>query len=224
MRGKIAILGLCALSACNLFNDLGNAWTNSQASDMCSPSGDQGGMAGAGGGAGVGGSDVGSAGVGGGPGAQPQSCDGDVLGGTAPVDCPTAGGAGGGDGQGPVPCSIFSPSLFKFATTIPDDGKDAAGGWQVAAAQLKYVQVVSPYGAWVCSFTVGMPLRTKVDGPISPLVASVITSEVVSDAWLTVRTTFPDLPPGIFCSKFKTEMDQLFFSRYPSKGVIVNKA
>jgi hypothetical protein len=89
MKRKAALLGLCLLSACNLFNDLGNAWTDSQSSNMCGPPGGQGGMAGVGGGAGVGGSDVGSAGVGGpdvgsagvgiggGPGAQPQSCGDD---------------------------------------------------------------------------------------------------------------------------------------------------
>ncbi|MEZ4295592.1 MAG: hypothetical protein R3B70_11500 [Polyangiaceae bacterium] len=33
----------------------------------------------------------------------------------------------------------YSASLFKFKTTVPDDGKDAAGGAQQASATLKFV-------------------------------------------------------------------------------------
>jgi hypothetical protein len=54
----------------------------------------------------------------------------------------------------------FSPAVFKFVTTVPDDGQGKAGGWQEATATLQFSdgrQV--PTLLWTCTMRVGMPIR-----------------------------------------------------------------
>jgi hypothetical protein len=120
-----------------------------------------------------------------------------------------------------VTCGNFSSSLFKFVTIIPDDGMDKGGGWQQALVNLKYVRMLPPEGSWVCTFTVGMPLRSEADGVISPDYAASITAGVINDAWTKVRNDLPDAPGGIFCASFKTETTTLFAKRYPKTGIKV---
>jgi len=38
----------------------------------------------------------------------------------------------------------FKPSEFPFVTTVPDDGTDKGGGWQVAKVKLEFVRIVIP--------------------------------------------------------------------------------
>jgi hypothetical protein len=113
----------------------------------------------------------------------------------------------------------FSASIFAFATTIPDDGTDKGGGWQVASANLKFVRWTSTIPeAWVCPLTVGMPLRTAINGTISPEYAATITAGIATDASSNVKNSSPDLPPGIFCSKLKPKMQTQFDVQYGSVG------
>src|SRR5262245_1060787 len=60
--------------------------------------------------------------------------------------CPTSGVSG------------FASSVFKFTTTVPDDGEGKAGGWQEATATLNFFRWTSLLPeAWSCTVTVGMP-------------------------------------------------------------------
>lgn len=105
----------------------------------------------------------------------------------------------------------FAPAAFKFTTTVTDNGEGKAGGWQVATSSLDFVRwtsLIPEY--WSCTVSVGMPLRTEVHGTISAQTAATITAGVATLASTNVRKSNPDLPPGIFCSKFKAEMASIF--------------
>lgn len=122
----------------------------------------------------------------------------------------------------PTGVSGFSPSVFKFSTLIPDDGKDGGGGYQVASATLSFFRwtALAPE-SWTCPVTVGMPIRTVLLGTISPTTAATMTSGVASEASFTVMHTKPELPPGIFCSKLVYTMRSLFNAKYPGLGASV---
>jgi hypothetical protein len=115
----------------------------------------------------------------------------------------------------------FDPSIFKFVTIVPDDGQDDAGGWQQATAVLKFVPDDSP--SFTCTITVGMPIRCKAFGVISPTDAATLTAAIVDQSWKAVRKESPDLPSGIFCSTFKAKVKQAFaVPMYQPLGARVN--
>jgi hypothetical protein len=121
------------------------------------------------------------------------------CGGPCAAKCPTGGVSG------------FSPSVFKFTTTVPDDGEGKAGGWQEATGTLNFFRWTSLLPeTWSCTITVQMPLRTEVNGMVSAQTAASVTAGVASQASFTVMGIKPELPPGIFCYKFKEEMRSLF--------------
>jgi hypothetical protein len=109
--------------------------------------------------------------------------------------CPTGGGVNG-----------FSPGAFKFVTTIPDDGTGTPGGWQKASVSLKFRRWVGLLPeVWTCpQITIGMPLQNAAQGKISADMAASISAEVATQVSGAVMTD--DIPPGIFCFKFKEEM------------------
>lgn len=117
----------------------------------------------------------------------------------------------------------FSPSLFEFVTTTKDDGKDEAGGWQEASAQLKLVDtrpVISRM--WTCRIRVGMPLRTAAMGRISPTSAAEMAADLATEASSGVMHRRPDWMTAEFCKAFKDEMNDLFLDRYDRLGARVN--
>jgi hypothetical protein len=118
----------------------------------------------------------------------------------------------------------FSPSAFQFKTIIPDDGTSDPGGWQAAAVTLHFYRWTSLLPeSWDCSFTVGMPLRTTLNGSISASYAATLAAEVATEAAAVVRDIKPELPPGIFCFKLISEMKSTFAStKYKSYGARVN--
>jgi hypothetical protein len=92
-----------------------------------------------------------------------------------------------GSAPGAVPLGIgaYPPSLFRFITTLPDDGQGKGGGWQVASARLDFVDArhLVPK-IWTCLVEVGMPLRTMHDGKISAYYAAQVTAEIATEASL----------------------------------------
>ena len=118
----------------------------------------------------------------------------------------------------------FSTSIFMFATTVADDGKGDAAGWQVATATLKFDRWISLLPeAWACQVTIGMPVRAEAYGKISPQQAAIITTEVANNASEFVMHNPEGLPPGIFCSKFKPTMQLLFDGQYKLLGAKMMK-
>lgn len=109
----------------------------------------------------------------------------------------------------------FSTSIFMFTTTVADDGQGDAGGWQVAAATLKFNRWIGVLPEnWACQVTIGMPVRAEAYGKISPQQAATITTGVANNASQFVMHNPEGLPPGIFCSRLKPTMQQLFDTQY----------
>jgi len=117
----------------------------------------------------------------------------------------------------------FSPSVFKFVTTVPDDGKEDSTGWQQASAELNFVDTRSVIPrAWSCRVRIGMPLRTSALGRISPESAAEMSANIATDASGNVMHRRPEWLTAEFCSAFKDEMLSLFAGRHPRLGARVN--
>lgn len=139
---------------------------------------------------------------------------GDFPGG-APLDY-----GGGGEAN---PCMAgrfvyFKPSDFPFVTTVPDDGKGEAGGYQKARPNLEFYDFREE-GAkrWYCAFTIEMPLRTELMGKISASRAANLSVEITEAVAADPKTDF-ELPSGIFCSQFVTKVDSAFKKKYKGLG------
>jgi hypothetical protein len=123
---------------------------------------------------------------------------------------------------GPVPHAVtvgkFSASLFKFATTIPDDGEGKAGGWQSATATLHFEDARSTPPAWTRPVTVQLPIRSEKRGYISPSKAAEMSAEVATITSMALMGSRDKWIPSLFCSKFKTGMVKVFDVLYPGSG------
>jgi hypothetical protein len=66
----------------------------------------------------------------------------------------------------PWDASVFiHPNVFKFVTTLPDDGKGEGGGWQEAKAKVPIADTrASPSVRWDCKIKVGMRPRSLAPG------------------------------------------------------------
>lgn len=118
----------------------------------------------------------------------------------------------------------FSPSAFKFEVERKDDGKEAAGGWQVAVAQLRFVDTRSFIPRiWSCRMKVGMALRAEVLGRISPGYAAQVTAEVATKASAEVMHRRPEWLTAAFCIDFRNEMNILFGRDHVYLGARVNE-
>ncbi|WP_437276060.1 hypothetical protein WME90_33095 [Sorangium sp. So ce375] len=127
-----------------------------------------------------------------------------------------------GDGQTYVFCSDicsskcppagvngFSPTIFSFVTTIPDDGTGESGGWQKATVRLKVKRWVEIYPEfWECpQMTFRMPLRNRAQGQIPADEAARISADVATRASRKIMRANPTIPRGIYCTMLKDEMD-----------------
>lgn len=114
----------------------------------------------------------------------------------------------------------FSPSLFKFKTTLPDDGQDKGGGWQEATATLRFVDArhFIPK-TWTCPVKIGMPLRSEKHGKIDPTEAGKIASRVTTAASVTVMRRQTEWPvTDLYCIEWYKEMKEVFRKKYEGLG------
>ena len=111
------------------------------------------------------------------------------------------------------PIRYFKSSDFPFVTIVADDGTKTPGGWQATHTTLIFVydDIVS------CLVGIGMPLRTELMGAISASKAARLSAGVANDVAAVMWPT--ELPPGVFCSKFKEKFFQEFKSQYPNLGI-----
>ncbi|WP_433935279.1 hypothetical protein AB3662_11305 [Sorangium cellulosum] len=113
--------------------------------------------------------------------------------------------------------SAFEPSDFKFITIVAADGTTASG-WQEAKTGLVFRR--NERGVDACMVHIGMPLRTKTWGDIPAERAALISSDLVNRiAAKFYEEGLTDLPPGVFCEKFKAEMRQRFERAEDYKGL-----
>jgi hypothetical protein len=127
-------------------------------------------------------------------------------------------------GSGPFPAGIgeFSPSLFHFVTTVRDNGEGKGGGWQEAVTQLQFADGRHPIPHILrCQVKVGMPLRTKEDGRISPDYAAQITAELATAAMPTTVALKSKWMTAEFCKAFKDVMMGLFEEHHSTLGARV---
>ena len=71
--------------------------------------------------------------------------------------------------------SAFDASLFKFYPQVLDNGKGLGGGFQKASAALHFADARESWlnpNVWNCSVTIGMPIRHRIYGVISPPTSS----------------------------------------------------
>jgi hypothetical protein len=115
----------------------------------------------------------------------------------------------------------YSPTIFKFMTTIPAGSKTKPGGWQVASVSLHVERWTSWLPEeWTCPpIWIGMPVQTEAAGPISPKVAADLSAQAASDASHTLR----DMPQGVYCSLLASTMNTWFTSTQPLLGARVTK-
>lgn len=122
---------------------------------------------------------------------------------------------------GPVPLmGTFSASIFKFVTTLPDDGKDDAGGWQVANATLTFDRWTGLLPeSWTCDVAVGFPLRTKAYGVISPAYAAVVSADIANRATDYLMHNPNEIPQGVFCALLPGTMNTALAADPVYKGL-----
>lgn len=108
---------------------------------------------------------------------------------------------------------IHKPSHFTFTTTVKDDGEGKGGGWQEAKASLPF-GIIRTWGVelWSCPITIGMPIRHSKKGYISPDTAATNSAAVTNNA--ASNTDF-SLPQGVFCIKFRQNVETAFPNMYP---------
>lgn len=102
----------------------------------------------------------------------------------------------------------FDASLFHFSAIVPDDGHDASGGAQIAAAVLNFSDGrdrIIPH-TWSCLIRVWLPLRLNYI-TISPSMAADMAATVADDASSTVMHSQEDWPAtGQFCKALAAKM------------------
>ncbi|KYF58404.1 hypothetical protein BE04_09115 [Sorangium cellulosum] len=123
-------------------------------------------------------------------------------------------------GMAPWTYVDFDPSDFKFVTIVGDDGMDEGGGWQEARATLNFRRLSIPYKdkRWSCAFTIGMPLRTEIYGPIDADRAARLSEEITEE--VANRMDY-DLPQVTFCETFRKGANAAFKSKYKGLGAKV---
>lgn len=131
---------------------------------------------------------------------------------------------GDGSTQPPPPdCNSigsYSSSLFKFKTTVADDGDDVGGGYQEATApKVQFVDTrQSPPAWWMCRVWVGMPLRTEMRGKISASRAADVTADVLTVASGLTMHSRSSWIQAAFCRALQDEMNGLFKKDPDYKG------
>jgi hypothetical protein len=123
-------------------------------------------------------------------------------------------------GMAPWVYGGFDPSDFNFVVIINDPGTGKGGGWQEAKVNLEFRRLTIPHPikSWICSFSIGMPLRTEIYGQIDANRAASLSEEITEE--VANRMDY-DLPPGIFCGRFIDQTRATFISKYKGLGARV---
>jgi hypothetical protein len=77
------------------------------------------------------------------------------------------------------------------------------------------------YIKWYCPINIGMPIRHRTKGVISPLTAATMSATVTNAVGQGMDY---ELPQGIFCEKFRNGVMAAFTTMYPNLGQIVSRS
>jgi hypothetical protein len=102
----------------------------------------------------------------------------------------------------------FASRIFKFVTTIADDGTGTAGGWQVANITLDFDRWTGLLPeTWSCPVAIGFPLRTTAYGIISPAYAAVVSADIANQATSYIMHNPNEITPSMFCNMLPGTMN-----------------
>ena len=117
----------------------------------------------------------------------------------------------------------FDPSIFHFVTKIPDDGEGEGGGYQEAQTTLRIVDtryMIPPI--YACPVVVGMGIRTKKDGVVTPARAARISAAVATRASKVVHQRDVWVKE-LLCSTIIKGMEDIFNADFGTLGARVHK-
>jgi hypothetical protein len=122
----------------------------------------------------------------------------------------------------------FTPGDFIFVIEHEWDGKDEAGGWQIAFNTAGYAVRVNGTDVytWQCKLKIGMPRHSEKAGDIATNRAAALSAEVANAvAWPMLDRQEPWTGQGeAFCSQQLQLMQDMFKSpRYKAFGARVSK-
>lgn len=114
---------------------------------------------------------------------------------------------------------------FAFVVSVQDDGKDDGGGWQTAGNTFHFVERNwgIPRYRWKCPLAIGMPIRSQLEGRITPSRAALYSAEVanaVVDPLLDSQATWEN-QGAAFCIELEENLQAMFRLRYPNVGARV---
>jgi hypothetical protein len=113
----------------------------------------------------------------------------------------------------------FSPSVFKFVVTVPDDHTDVAGGTQTARAVLRF-PAVRP--GLTCNVKVDVAIRSATEGIIPPQRAAQVTAEIATVSASVTYHLREDWPSALFCAQWREGMQRIFEGQYCGFGARVS--
>jgi hypothetical protein len=119
----------------------------------------------------------------------------------------------------------YPSSAFPFVVDVKDDGQGNAGGWQKADKIFHFVEKSwgIPVYFWKCRIQIQMPIRSAVEGRITPSRAALYSAEVanaVVDPMLDSRASWKN-QGAAFCLELKGAMNAKFSELYPTVGARV---
>ena len=112
----------------------------------------------------------------------------------------------------------FSPSVFRFVVTVPDDGEGIAGGEQTARAVLQF-PAVRP--GLTCNVKVTVAIRSAIEGKISPQRAAKVTADIATVSASVTYHLRPEWPSALFCEEWRNGMQHIFSTQQPGFGARV---
>jgi len=133
-----------------------------------------------------------------------------------------------GEAQQEASGPLFAPGEFIFVIEHEWDGKDEAGGWQIAYNTSGYASRVNGkvVYTWQCRLLIGMPRHSEKAGDISARRAAELSAEVANAVtWPLLNRQEPWAGRGeAFCSQQLRLMQDMFkSSRYRAVGARVSK-
>jgi hypothetical protein len=124
---------------------------------------------------------------------------------------------------------LFTPAEFIFVIEREWDGKDEAGGWQIAYDTPSFAVVPKGTRAalytWQCRLLIGMPRHAEKVGDIPTNRAAALSAEIANAVvWPLLERQESWAGQGeTFCDEFREGMNLLFKKRYRSVGARVAK-